>query len=276
MGEVGLYTPYMNKVVLISGASSGLGKATAFLLTEKGYQVVGTSRNPDRYDFPFKMVAMDLESPDSILQATEEVTSQLGRIDCLINNAGIGVAGPLEHQTLASINKTWQTNVTGALLLTQAVVPHMRKQGGGKLINISSLAGALGLPYRSLYSASKAALDLLSDSWRMELKPFQIQSTSIWCGDMQTPIGDKRLQDINYEDMAYAESYKRVYDAIDEDVDKGLPIEMAAKQIVKITEKNTLNRRYIVAKPLQKAAVLAKAILPASTFDTIMNKFSKL
>ena len=266
----------MDEIVFISGTSSGLGKAIALKLHEQGIKVIGSSRNPEKYDFPFEMIAMDLEQPESIKTATNTVISKLGRIDILVNNAGIGIAGPLEHQQLESIDKVWRTNVAGALLLAQETIPSMRENNGGKIINISSLAGALGLPYRSFYSASKAALDLLSDSWRMELQPFQIQSTSIWCGDMQTPIGDKRLQDIDLNDSIYSASYQRVYEAMDDDVEKGLPIEIAANQILKIIKKNKLKRRYMVAKPLQKAAVVAKHLLPDSAFDRIINQFSKL
>ena len=266
----------MDKVVFISGASSGLGNALAINLHNQGFKVFGTSRNPNKYDFPFEMVAMDLEQPKSIASAVEAVIAQTGRIDILINNAGIGLAGPLEHQQLESMDKVWNTNVSGVIWLTKTIVPYMRKQGGGKILNISSLGAVLGLPYRSFYCASKAALDLLSDSWRMELKPFMVQSTSIWCGDMQTPIGAKRLQDFDSTDGIYAESYQRVYQAIDDDVEVGLPVEIAAQQISRITQKRQLKRRYMVAKPLQKAAVLAKRILPDATFDDIINRFSKL
>lgn len=266
----------MNQVILISGASSGLGKELALQLHEKGAIVYGTSRHPEKYNFPFRMIQLDLEIPASIEQAVKTVIEESGQLDALVNNAGIGIAGPLEHQTIVNMDKVWQTNVAGSLLLAKYVTPHLRQNGGGKIINISSLAGALGLPYRSLYSASKAALDLLSDSWRMELLPFNIQSTSIWCGDMQTPIAAKRLQDVDLDDATYAESYLRVYQAIDDDVDSGLPISEAAQQIVKIIEKKQLKRRYIVAKPLQKLAVMAKRILPHRAFDQLINTFSKL
>ncbi len=266
----------MNNTILISGASSGLGKALALAFLEKGATVYGTSRSPEKYDLPFNLIKMDLESPETIQSAIATVIKEVGRIDVLLNNAGIGLAGPLEHQRVNSLEKLWRTNVTGALLLSKQVVPYMREQGTGKLINISSLGAALGLPYRSAYCASKAALDLLSDSWRMELKPFSIQSTSIWCGDMQTPIGEKRLQDIDPDDPVYAESYPRVYQAIDEDVYHSLPVKVAAQEIVRICGQKKLKRRYTVAKPLQKAAVWAKWLLPHSTFDTIINRFSKL
>lgn len=266
----------MSKVILISGASSGLGKTLGLQLHQLGNTVFGTSRNPQKYDLPFQMVMMDLERPETIKAAVQTIINEAGRIDILINNAGIGIAGPLEHQRLESIEKVWRTNVSGTLLLSKEVVPFMREQGGGKLLNISSLAGVLGLPYRSCYSASKAAVDLLSDSWRMELQPFKVQSTSIWCGDMQTPIGDRRLQDFNREDPVYQASYERVYHAIDEDVASGLSVEEAAGRVVQIVEKQKLRRRYVVAKPLQKAAILAKRLLPDATFDLIINRFSKL
>ena len=266
----------MSKTILISGASSGLGRSLATLLKEKGYEVFGTSRNPDKYDLPFSMVRMDLESADSIQQAVEAVIQQSGRVDVLINNAGIGLAGPAEHATLGGIGKLFQTNTTGAFLLGKAVFPHMRKQQAGKIINISSLGAALGLPYRSLYCASKAALDVWSDSLRMELGQYGIQSTSVWCGDLITPIGDRRIQEVNLDDPTYRDSFLRVYKGINEDVHKGMPSEVAAKKIAQIVGKNKLKRRYKVAKPIQKLSVLAKAILPDATFDQVINRFSNL
>ncbi len=266
----------MNQTILISGASSGLGKEMALALHAQGAQVYGTSRNPQNHDVPFDLVRMDLEDPASVQNAVKEIIAQTGRIDVLINNAGIGMAGPIEHMQASNINKLLKTNTVGPILLIQAVLPHMRSVNRGKIINISTLGAALGLPYRSLYCASKSALDIISDSLRMEMRSFGIQSTSIWCGDLITPIGNKRIKDIKMEDPAYAESFSRVYKAIDEEVDEGMPAEVAAAQIIKISQSNRLKRRYMVAKPFQKLSVWAKSLLPHGTFDQIINYYSKV
>ena len=266
----------MNQTILISGASSGLGLAIAEALHKEGAQVYGTSRNPDKYNFSFDLIKMDLEDPASIKTAVDEVVTQTGRIDVLINNAGIGMAGPVEQMQENNMDKLLQTNTVGPILLMQAVLPHMRTVKGGKIVNISSLGAALGLPYRSLYCASKAALDIISDSLRMEMRSFGIQSTSIWCGDLITPIGDRRIKDINLDDPTYKESFTRVYEAIDADVEGGMEVGDASSQIINILKKKQLKRRYMVAKPFQKLSVWAKRILPDQTFDQIINYYSKV
>ena len=144
-----------DKVIFISGASAGLGKAIALQLKEKGATVIGTSRNPDQHNLPFELVKMDLEQSESIETAIKTAVDKAGHIDVLINNAGIGIMGPLEHQQLETIDKAWRINITGNLLLTKTVAPFMRQNGGGKILNISSLAGVLGLPYRTVWTKLK-------------------------------------------------------------------------------------------------------------------------
>ena len=142
----------MNKVVLITGASSGIGKAIGEFLHQKGFVVYGTSRNPEKVaNAVFPLIALEVRNQDSIQAAVAKVISISGRLDILINNAGIGITGPLEEIPLAEIKANFDTNFFGPIAVMQAVLPQMRAQQSGLIINISSIAGYMGLPYRSIY-----------------------------------------------------------------------------------------------------------------------------
>jgi NAD(P)-dependent dehydrogenase (short-subunit alcohol dehydrogenase family) len=168
-------------IIFITGASSGIGKSIGIYLTEKGCKVYGTARNPDQYkDFNhFRLLALDVSKPDTIQAAVNEVLSLSGRIDVLINNAGVGITGPLEETPYEAIDHCYDTNFKGPMRVIEAVLPAMRKQQSGLIINITSIAGAMGLPYRGIYSASKASLSIITETYSMELKPFGIKCCSL-------------------------------------------------------------------------------------------------
>ena len=181
------------QVVLITGGSTGIGRATGELLQSNGYTVVGTSRSPDRYtDHPFPLIQMDLHDARSIQRAVETVVSQYGAIDVLVNNAGKGIAGPIEETPLEEIRSVFETNLVGATAVIQSTLPIMRTQNKGKIINITSIAGYSGLPFRAAYSATKSALHMLTESLRLELKPTNIQCCTLAPGDVATNIAQGR------------------------------------------------------------------------------------
>ena len=178
----------MSEVVLITGASSGLGQTLATLMAQKGYKVYGTSRRAAPADLPYSMVKMDVGDPDSVHAAVKTIIDQEGRLDLLINNAGIGIGAPIETVQLENVKRLFETNTFGLIRVCQAVLPHMRKAGKGKIINISSIAAAFGLPYRGIYSATKASADMITEALRMETKDFGIQLCSVQPGDFKTNI----------------------------------------------------------------------------------------
>ena len=146
----------MTKVILITGASSGLGKATASYLLAKNFRVYGTSREPKKYSFDkrVELLPFDLNQPESAQQLVDELMEKAGRIDVLINNAGAGIIGPVEEINATVLNSHFSTNLFGPLALIQRVIPVMREQGSGLIINVTSIAGYMGLPFRGIYSAS--------------------------------------------------------------------------------------------------------------------------
>lgn len=266
----------MSKVVLITGASSGLGKACAEWLAAQGYRVYGACRRPEAVASPYPMLALDLRERASIDRAVAEIIDREGRLDVAINNAGIGMAGPLEQARLDNLTALFDTNVFGALGVMQAVIPHMRAQGGGLLVNISSIGGVVNLPFRAAYCASKAALNALTNSLRMEVGAFGVQACAVLVGDMRTPIGERRIKDYRPDDEAYREAFERVYAAINHDVERGIAPELVAQRIERIVRRKKVRPVYAVGKPLQEVSLLAQRLLPAPLFEKIILKYSGL
>ena len=195
------------KIVLITGGSSGIGKSIGNFLHEKGYTVYGTSRNPDNVkDSVFPLVKLDVRDAESIANAVQEVVTKSGGIDVLINNAGVGITGPLEEIPAEEIKNNFDTNVFGPIAVMKAVLPYMRKQKSGLIINVTSIAGYMGLPYRSVYSASKGALELITEALRMEVKNFGVHITNVAPGDFATNIASRRYHAPLIEGSAYETS----------------------------------------------------------------------
>ena len=184
----------MEKVVFITGGSSGIGKSIGEYLYHKGFVVYGTSRNPERITTSiFPLLALDVREVQSIQKAVAEVISKAGRIDIVINNAGVGITGPIEEIPTEEIKNNFETNLFGPIEVMKAVLPQMRAQQSGLIINITSIAGYMGLPYRGIYSASKGALELITEALRMEVKSFGIQITNVAPGDFATNIAAGRF-----------------------------------------------------------------------------------
>jgi NAD(P)-dependent dehydrogenase (short-subunit alcohol dehydrogenase family) len=174
-------------VVLITGASSGFGAAAARLLAGQGMTVFGTSRRPAAgAEAPFAMLPLDVRSDESVAACVEAVLSRAGRIDALVNNAGYTLAGAVEETGLGEAQAQFETNFFGALRMTRAVLPHMRRQGGGRIVNISSLAGLVGVPFHATYAASKFALEGWSEGLRQEVRRFGVRVSLIEPGDFKT------------------------------------------------------------------------------------------
>ena len=180
----------MDKIVLITGCSTGIGRDLAQTLTQAGYTVVATARQVEvlkGIDAALKL-ALDVTSPDSIQSAVEQTIQRFGRIDVLVNNAGYAMRGAIEEAPVEQAQQMFDVNVFGVMRVIQAVAPHMRQQKAGRIINISSVAGKLATPANGTYSATKFALEALSDALRWELAPFGIQVAAVEPGSIKTPF----------------------------------------------------------------------------------------
>lgn len=264
----------MPKVVFITGASSGIGKAIGAYLNDKGYTVFGTSRNPLQYkgSVPFPLLPLDVTKPETIKAAVATIIAEAGKIDVLVNNAGVGITGPIEETPTDEIRSAFETNFYGPLHVIKAVIPQMRKQKNGHILNITSIAGYMGLPYRGIYSATKAALEITTEAYRMETKQFGIQMTNIAPGDFATNIASGRYHAPVLKDSPYKEAYSATLQTMNEHVDQGSdPTEMA--QVVhRIIESKQPRIHYKVGAFLQKFSIVLKRVLPDKTYEKMLMK----
>ncbi len=262
----------MGKVILITGISSGFGKETASLLVKNGHKVYGTVRKPAETDPLVQMLNMDLTDPESINLAVKTVLTKEGRIDVLINNAGMHSGGPIETLPVETIRLQMDTNFMGMVLLTKVVLPVMRKQGGGTIINFGSIGGLMGLPFQAFYSAGKFAIEGFSEALRMEVSSFNIKVVVINPGDFHTNNSQNRrgfLAPTNENDP-YHSQFEKTLSIIEKDESKGWNPSRLAKKLVKIVESTNPKQRYIIASTEQKLAVLVKKLLPGRIFRKIL------
>ncbi|MCF4101215.1 SDR family oxidoreductase [Gillisia sp. M10.2A] len=265
------------QVVLITGGSSGIGKSIGEFLLQRNFKVYGTSRNPQNNSTnSFPLVALDVTKKETIVSAIQEIVKKEGKIDILINNAGVGITGPIEETPDEEIKKAFDTNYFGPLNVTKAVLPTMRKQGGGLIINVTSIAGYMGLPYRGIYSATKGALELTTEAFRMELKDFNIKMTNVAPGDFATNIAAGRYHAPVLEDSPYKRAYKNTLDLMNVHVSGGKDPQEMAKAIYKIIQTKEPRGHYKVGEPLQKFSIALKRILPDKVYEKMLLKHYKL
>jgi short-subunit dehydrogenase len=267
----------MSKVVLITGGSSGIGKAIGEFLFEKGFTVYGTSRNPEKItNSKFPLIALDVRNAESITQAIDKVISISKRIDVVINNAGVGITGPIEEIPTQEIKNNFETNFFGPIEVMKAVMPQMREQNSGLIINITSIAGYMGLPYRGVYSASKGALEIISEAISMEVKSFGIDIVNVAPGDFATNIASGRYHAPVIQGSAYEIPYGNTLKQMDEHVDGGSnPNEMAMAIYQIINDKNP-KLHYKVGAFMQKFSIVLKRILPDRIYEKMLMNHYKL
>lgn len=265
----------MVKVIFITGVSSGFGKETARLLANKGHTVYGTVRKDSGSDHNVHYLKMDLTDIDSIKKAVSTVLEKEGRIDVLINNAGMHTGGPIETSPVENIKIQMDTNLLGTVILTKEVLPHMRHQGGGTIINFGSIGGLLGLPYQGIYSAAKFAIEGLSEALRMEVREFKIKVIVINPGDFHTNNSANRrnfLAPTGPEDP-YNKQYEKTLASIEKDEANGLEPIVLARKLVKIVECKNPRQRYVIATFLPKLAISLKHILPGKLYSRLLGIF---
>ena len=255
------------KIILITGASSGIGQATARLLAQRGHQVFGTSRKPANAKkiANVEMIALDVCNDDSVTACVKTVLDQAGRLDVLVNNAGYELAGALEELSLEEAKAQFETNFFGVFRMVKAALPFMRQQKHGQIINISSLAGLVTVPFMGIYSASKFALEGYTEGLRYELKPFNIKVSQIEVGFLKTPmmqhrqVGTKPLSD-------YDPWRQRALKAICNAEDKAPGPELVAETLLKIISRKKPRLRYVIGQQARFISCL-KQFSPAGVFE---------
>ncbi|MEK7725217.1 MAG: SDR family oxidoreductase [Acidobacteriota bacterium] len=241
----------MKQTILVTGASSGFGLLIANKLHQSGFNVIGTSRNPEKYaaKFPFKMIALDLDSEQSINTLPERLFNEIGQLDILINNAGFLVTGIAEEIPIELGRQQFETNFWGTIKVTNAILPHFRKQKFGKIITVGSITGLVAFPSTSYYAASKHALEGYFKSLRYELTEFNIRVAMIEPGSFKTNIMENssttlnRIEDYN----SLRHKSKKYADFI---VEQGEDPAMVAEKMLKVVQTDKPKFRNLVGKGL--------------------------
>jgi len=267
----------MNKVVLITGGSSGIGKAIGEYLFHKGYTVYGTSRNPEKVvNSIFPLIALDVRNKESIKHAVEKVISISKRIDVLINNAGVGITGPIEETPTDEMRNNFETNFFGPIEVMKSVLPQMREQNSGLIINITSIAGYMGLPYRGIYSASKGALELVTEAISIEVKPFGVNVVNIAPGEFATDIASHRYHAPIVEGSVYKTAYENTLGMMNSHMHSGDdPVDLAAVVHQVINDKNP-KLHYKEGAFMQKFSIVLKRVLPDRIYEKMLMNHYKL
>ena len=255
------------KVVLVTGASSGNGQGTARLLSQRGYKVFGTSRNPSKATkIPsVELLALDVCDDSSVMACVKAVSDQAGHLDVLVNNAGYELAGALEELSLDEAKAQFETNFFGTVRMVKAVLPLMRQQERGQIINISSLAGLSSVPFMGIYSASKFALEGFTEALRSEVKPFNIHVSLVEAGFLKTPMMNHR-QVAAQQIGEYDPWRQRAFNVFREYEEKGPGSELVAETVLKIITSNTPRLRYVIGQQAKIVSRLRR-FLPESAFE---------
>lgn len=263
-------------IILITGVSSGFGRATAERLAAEGHTVYGTCRR-DVDPIPgVTYIKAEVTNDDDCRSAVQQVVGKEGRIDVFINNAGMGIGGPLEFSTLEQAQRQMDVNWMGMVRFLHYVLPVMRAQKSGKIICVSSIGGLMGLPFQGLYSASKFAIEGYCEALRLEVKHLGIRVVVVEPGDFSTGFTASRNSVSDPAAFEAYPAYRRSLESIEHDETTGLKPEVLAARMSKIIKAKNPRHSYIVSTLEQRLSVLLKAILPKSWFAAILASYYKM
>jgi NAD(P)-dependent dehydrogenase (short-subunit alcohol dehydrogenase family) len=255
------------RVVLVTGASSGIGLACAAHLAGRGFRVYGTSRRTAISSTEnLTMLTADVTNEYSVDKTVAAVLDREGQLDILVNNAGMGIAGPVEATSIEEAKQQFEVNFFGALRVCRAVLPAMRGQGSGYIVNIGSIGGVIAIPYQAMYSASKFALEGLSEALRMEVRPFGIRVVIIEPGDHKTSLTQNR-QFTEMPPDAYRKSFATALARTAHDEQSGPGPEQIARLLYRIVNQRNPRLRYTIGPAAQRAAVWLKRLAPNSILE---------
>lgn len=275
----GVYNSMSKRVVLITGASSGIGRDTALVLKNMGYTVYGAARHMDKMkDLEKKgiyILPVDVTDEESMVNCVDSILKKEGRIDILVNNAGYGFYGAIEDVPIDEARRQLEVNLFGLARMTQLVLPIMRKQHAGKIVNISSMAGKISTPFGAWYHATKYALEGFSDCLRMETKPFGIDVILIEPGAIKTnwgAIAADNLAEVSAKG-AYAKQANHVVNYLRRSYssNKISKPEIISKTIAKAVRAKKPKTRYLVGYGA-KLSVFSKRVLSDRAFDRMIQK----
>ena len=263
------------QVIIITGASSGFGKATAEMLAAKGYTVYGLCRR-EMQDSNIRYRQCDVRNREQIATVVAKIVEEQGRVDVLVNNAGMGIGGALELATEEEIDLQMGTNFMGCVNMCQVVLPYMRKRRAGKIINLSSIGGVMGLPYQGFYSASKFAIEGFTEALAAEVTRFGIHVCMVEPGDFATGFtGSRKNSQATLDDPDYGPVFKNSLAIIEKEENGGLKPEVLARRIVKLVEKKKPPLRNVVANLEQWLSTVIKRILTGNQMVSVLRGYYK-
>ena len=272
------------QVVLITGCSSGIGRAAALEAARRGHTVFATARDASgtaglEKEPGIRSLTLDVTDEGSIRRAVAEVLSQAGRLDALVNNAGYGQYGAVEDVTAEEWRRQFEVNLFGAVEAVRAVLPAMRAARRGTIVNVSSVAGKIAIPFAAPYCASKHALEAVSDALRVELAPFGIRVAVIEAGPIATKFGERARGSVARllsRPGPYSRFYGNAERAMDTDFQAGkLPAQAVARVIVDAIEAQKPKTRYRVTR-MARALIPLRRLMPDRFFDRRMKKLLRL
>jgi len=267
-------------VILVTGASSGIGQCCALFLAGKGYRVYGASRSavsvppsfPEGIDghgvLPLRM---DVTRDDSVRAGLDAVLQREGRLDIVINSAGMGIAGALEDTSPEEAREQFEVNLFGILRVCRAALPIMRRQRSGYIVNIGSIAGLIAVPYQGIYSASKFALEGLTESLRMEVRQFGIRVVLIEPGDHRTGFTrNRQLTSASSGESAYRDACARAIQRMAEDEESGALPDKVAQLAYRVIRSRNPRLRYTTGASVQRVAVWLKRLAPNGLVEKLV------
>jgi NAD(P)-dependent dehydrogenase (short-subunit alcohol dehydrogenase family) len=252
-------------VVLVTGASRGIGKAITQKFVQAGYQVFGTTRQASPVRTEDRVLRLDVQDDESVEKCVNAVLAETGRIDFLINNAGISIYGAIEEVSLAQIKAAFETNLFGVVRMTQAVLPSMRRQASGRVINIGSVAGFLPMPYQAAYAASKHALAGWTETLDLEVRRFGIRAILIQPGFIRTDIDRNSTTGALLKDI-YGEERSRVIEKLRVSLESGDDPVTVADAVLQAATKREPTIKVLVGRGARQVRVL-RTLLPRTVFE---------
>lgn len=256
-----------DKIVVVTGATAGIGKATAELFARRGAKVICIARRTSQ---EFDSVSADITDAESVKKAVADIVGRYGRIDVLVNNAGMGISGAAEDTSDDDAHRIFDLNFFGTFHMIREVVPVMREGGGGVIVNVSSVAAELAIPFQSFYSATKAAVSSFSAALRNEVAPFGIKVTSVLPGDVKTDFTSSRRKNPT-DNPAYGDRVARSVAVMERDELGGMPPEVIADIVVRLASSKNPPVCRVGGRKYALFVALAK-ILPARLVSYILGK----
>jgi RND family efflux transporter MFP subunit len=266
-----MHTTLKNKITLVTGVSSGIGRAIAQLLAERGARVFGSVRNPQSTSLipGVEIVRMDVTEDASVNEAVQSIVRKAGPIQYLVNNAGYSLMGALEETSVAEARQQFETNLFGVLRVTNAILPAMRQKGEGRIVNISSVLGFLPAPYWGIYAASKHAVEGYTETLDHEIRRFGVRALLVEPAYTRTKLsGNTKSAKISL--AVYAEERKRLTDAAQQNIERGDDPRMVAEAVWNALTAKSPRLRYPVGRGVALSRM--RRFVPAGMFDKSFRK----